>query len=256
VGLTAGGSLLASGGVLPLVGVVLSVAGFAAIASGSRRVLPAGTLRLAHGIPAVTAMRGIIAAAFGIVGSFIPLMLSAVHGLGPAAAGVSLTITGVFWATGSQLHGLNAVQAKVPPAARLRIAFSLITIGITGPALLALSAVPLWAGLALWAVAGLGMGIGSPTLSTQLLALSPESDQGRNTAASMLTGSVAQAIALSGAGAAIAWAEPDLPGWLFAGIMLSGSAIAAVGTVVAPRAAGSYSTRSSSRSAASPMSVR
>ena len=70
------------------------------------------------------------------------------------------------------------------------------------------------------------MGVVSPTLSTQLLRFAPVSDQGRITAASSLTASVAQAVGLAAAGALIAWQAPDLPGWLFASTM---AACAAVG---------------------------
>ena len=163
-------------------------------------------------------------------------MLSTVHGLGPAAAGTSLTVTGLCWAAGSQLHGLDVVQRRVRAVRRLQLGFALITVGVLGPALTSLDALGVVAGLALWGVAGLGMGIVSPTLSTQLLLFAPVSDQGRITAASSLTASVAQAVALAAAGALIAWQAPALPGWLFAGVMAAGAAVGAVGWVAARRA--------------------
>ena len=39
---------------------------------------------------------------------------------GPAAAGVSLTVTGLCWAAGSQVHGLDVVQRRVGPVRRLQ----------------------------------------------------------------------------------------------------------------------------------------
>jgi hypothetical protein len=201
-----------------------------------RTVLPAGTLRFARGIPALVALRGLVAAAFGTAGSLLPLMLTTIHGLGPAAAGASLTVTGLSWATGSQLHGLDVVQRRVPPVRRLAVGFGLITVGVLGPALTSLDVLPVVAGLVLWGVAGLGMGIVSPTLSTQLLRFAPVSDQGRITAASSLTASVAQAVALAAAGALIAWQAPDLPGWLFATTMAGCAAVGAVGLAAARRA--------------------
>ena len=74
-------------------------------------------------------------------------------------------------------------------------------------------------------IIAVGMGIVSPTLSTQLLKFAPVSDQGRITAASSLTASVAQAVALAVAGALIAWQAPALPGWLFAGVMVASAAV-------------------------------
>ncbi|KRE54640.1 MFS transporter [Phycicoccus sp. Soil748] len=235
-GLTAGGSLLGRDGSTRALGVGLAVAGLACTVPAVRTVLPAGTLRLARGIPALVALRGLVAAAFGTAGSLLPLMLSTVHGLGPAAAGTSLTVTGLCWAAGSQLHGLDVVQRRVRAVRRLQLGFALITVGVLGPALTSLDALGVVAGLALWGVAGLGMGIVSPTLSTQLLLFAPVSDQGRVTAASSLTASVAQAVALAAAGALIAWQAPALPGWLFAGVMAAGAAVGAVGWAAARRA--------------------
>jgi MFS family permease len=234
--LTAGGSLLGRSGPVELLGVALVVAGTACTVPAVRAVLPPGTLRFARGIPALVALRGLVAAAFGTAGSLLPLMLTTIHGLGPAAAGASLTVTGLCWAAGSQLHGLDVVQRRVPAARRLEVGFALITVGVLGPALTSLDVLPVMAGLALWGVAGLGMGIVSPTLSTQLLRYAPVSDQGRITAASSLTASVAQAVGLAAAGALIAWQAPDLPGWLFAGTMASCAAVGAVGLAAARRA--------------------
>jgi hypothetical protein len=80
------------------------------------------------------------------------------------------------------------------------------------------------------------MGIVSPTLSTQLLTFAPVADQGRVTAASSLTASVAQAVALAAAGALIAWQAPALPGWLFAAVMVASAATGALGWAAARRA--------------------
>lgn len=233
--LTAGGSLLGRSGPVQVLGAGLVLIGVASAAPAVRAVLPAGTLRFAHGIPALVALRGLVAAAFGTVGGLLPLMLTTIHGLGPAAAGVSLTVTGLCWAAGSQVHGLGAVQRVVSPVRRLQIGFGLIAVGVLGPALTSLDALPVVAGLALWGVAGLGMGVVSPTLSTQLLRFAPMQDQGRITAASSLTASVAQAVGLAVAGALIAWQAPHLPGWLFASTMAACAMVGLVGFVAARR---------------------
>ena len=234
--LTAGGSLLGRSGLVRVLGTVLVVVGLACTAPAVRTVLPAGTLRLARGIPALVALRGLVAAAFGTAGSLLALMLTTIHHLGPAAAGASLTVTGLCWAAGSQAHGLNVVQRRVAAVRRLQVGFALIAVGILGPALTSLELLPVLPALVLWGVAGVGMGIVSPTLSTQLLKFAPVSDQGRITAASSLTASVAQAVALAVAGALIAWQAPALPGWLFAGVMVASAAIGAVGWAAARRA--------------------
>ncbi|NNM47899.1 MFS transporter [Knoellia koreensis] len=233
---TAGGSLLTREGWLQVTGGALLVAGATLLVPALRVVLPAGTLTGAPGIPALTALRGLLGAAFGTAGGLLPLLLTELRGYGPTAAGVSLTITGVFWAAGSQLQGLRAVQARASVVGLLRSGFALITAGLVGPVLLALDAVPVWLGLAGWAVAATGIGITSPTISTHVLTLSTEADQGRNSAASFLAPSVTQALAFAASGAAIAWQAPHLTGGLFAVVMAACVVMAAAALALSPRA--------------------
>lgn len=185
-------------------GALAVVAGVALIALGARRVLPRGTLRLQAGLPATVALRGAQAAAFAGAGAFIPLMLTQIHGLGPSVAGASLTITGLFWAAGSQLNGTRLVQERTTTVGRMRVSFALIAAGIVGPVLVALDVLPVWLGLTVWALAGTGMGIGSPTLANHVLTLAPPDAQGRLSGAAMLSATVAQAVYVALAGAALA----------------------------------------------------
>ena len=234
--LTAGASLVTRTGVPRALGVLMLLAALAALVPALRAILLAGTLRGAPGIPALALLRGLLGAAFGATGGLIPLMLTEVHGYGPATAGVSLTITGLFWAAGSQVQGLAVTQRRTSVVTRLRVGFLLVATGVAGPALLAVGAVPTWAGLGVWAVAGVGMGLSSPTISTHVLTLSTPADQGRNSAATFLAPSVAQAVAYAVSGAAIAWTSPRPGGTVF-GLLMAGSvALAATGALVAPRA--------------------
>ena len=234
--LSAGGSLVTRGGSAAQAGAALLVVGALAVIPALRALLPAGTLTGARGIPALTALRGLLGAAFGTTSAFLPLMLTEVNGYGPAAAGVSLTITGIFWAGGSQVQGLRWVQRQVPVAARLQLGFGLLAVGLAGPALLAVGLVSPIAGLGLWAIAGVGIGICSPTISNHVLTLSDADDQGRNSAASFLAPSVTQALALAAAGTAVAWQAPHLDGALFAAIMGGSAALALLGLMLARRA--------------------
>ncbi|MFC8502671.1 MFS transporter [Pedococcus sp. NPDC057267] len=236
--LTAGGSLLPRGGLEGPVGGLLVLAGVAALVPSLRAILPAGTLTGAPGIPALTAARGLLGAAFGTTGGLLPLMLTEVHHYGPAAAGVSLTITGLFWALGSQVQGLRVVQERTSVATRLRVGFGLLTLGLLGPVALSLEVVTTWLGLAAWAVAGIGIGITSPAISNHVLTLSTEADQGRNSAASFLAPSVTQAVAFAASGAVIAWRADQLGGGLFAVIMAGSVVAGAAGLALARRAAG------------------
>ncbi|MFC6150492.1 MULTISPECIES: MFS transporter [Mumia] len=204
LGALAFGGPAATDDTLRYAGVLALAIGTPMVALGARRVLPRGTLRLRPGVPATVALRGVQASAFAGAGAFIPLMLTQTHGLGATLAGASLTITGLSWAAGSQLNGTGTVQRRTTTVGRMRVSFCLIAAGVTGPVLVALDAVPVWLGLALWALAGTGMGIGSPTLANHVLTLTPPDTQGRMSAAAMLSATVAQSLYISFAGALLA----------------------------------------------------
>ncbi|WP_169787649.1 MFS transporter [Luteipulveratus mongoliensis] len=232
--LTATGS--AAGTTWAVVALAAMLAALTSLVLLVRRVLPSGTLTGSTGIPAVTASRGLAAAAFGTAGSFLPLMLTTTRGLSPALAGITLTLTGVFWATGSFVHSLDVVQARLAPTLRLRIGFGAITTGLIGPALIAIDVLPLVPGLALWALSGLGMGVVSPTLSTQMLALSKHGDEGANSAASNMAASLAGAVGAAVGGALIATQADDLAGWVFTAIIGVAVLMGALGFRFAPQA--------------------
>jgi hypothetical protein len=235
--LTTGAELVTQDGPAAAVGTALVVGGLVALVPAVRVLMPAGTLAAARGIPALTALRGLLGAAFGTTAAFLPLMLAEVRHYGAVAAGVSLSITGVSWAAGSQLQGLGPVQRTVPVPVRLQVGFGLLTLGLAGPALVAAGTVGPVPGLALWAVAGLGIGVCSPTISNHVLTLSAGHDQGRNSAASVLSPALAQALALAAAGTAVAVEAPHLSGTLFASVMGAAALLGLAGFALAPRAA-------------------
>ena len=227
--LSVGGPLAFDGGDHRLAGFVALVVGAAALVTTIRAALPAGTLTAAPGIPAVVALRTLLVIAFGGIGGYLPLMLDVTHDVGPALAGISLSVTGVFWAAGSAIHSLDAVQRRFDAAARVRLGLTLIALGGIGPVLLALSIVDLIPGLVGWALAATGMGLSSPSLATEIFALAPEHEQGEATAASQIGASLGSALTTAGGGALIAARHDTLDGGVFAllmGISLGAAVIA------------------------------
>jgi MFS family permease len=233
--ITLSGSLFAAHGVVSAVAVALALAGLWLLVPTLRRLLPDGVTALSRGAPALIAVSAVTSAAFSTPGAFLPLMLTTVHGMSPAGAGLSLTLTGVFWAAGSQAAARPWIQQRTTPAGRVRYGLILIGAGVAGPVLLSVDVVPVWAGLGAWAVAATGMGVTSNTLATTLLALAPAARQGQYQAANALLATVASAIPVGAAGAAIAWFAPDLPNGLFAAIMGIGVALGIGGAALAPR---------------------
>ncbi|HET7820529.1 MAG TPA: MFS transporter [Ornithinibacter sp.] len=220
-----------------LAGVVVIAAGAVLVVVGAVRALPHGVVRLARGVPSVIAVRMLVSAAFTAVAGLIPLMLVQTHGASTAVAGVSLSVTGCLWAAGSFLNSTNRVQADVSAPTRAAIGAGLIAVGSLGPVLLSLDVIGLVPGMLAWAVAALGMGIVSPTLSTQLLSLAPVSEQGRVSAAQGLAISTGVALSTGVVGAVVALRGAETDGLAFGLLMAGGAACALVAALAAGRTA-------------------
>jgi len=186
-------SQLTSKGAVPLF-----LSGMAAAGMAAHKLLPAGTLRAARGLPMVILLRGLIAATFASAEAFLPLLLTQQFGWSLTQAGGALSAGAVTWSMGS------AVQARVKrPEARRRLltgGFALAAAGllvVMAPLLLAL---PSWWVLSGWAGVGLGIGLSFPMLSVLMLRLSAPEEQGRNTSSLQLSDALTSSAALALAG--------------------------------------------------------
>jgi MFS family permease len=197
------------------------------------RLLPAGTLRGAEGMPSVVAVRGLTGLAFGAVGAFLPLLLTLLHGFRPVTAGISLSVTGVTWAFGSWVQGHFVA---LPRARILRLGLLCMTVGLGISLLLAIPSLPPVWGLVGWALAGVGMGISSSTLSVLVLDLSRDDEQGRNNGAAQTSAAASMAVGLAFGGALVAGAAPSPGAGVFAVLLGAGTAVAALGLALTGRA--------------------
>lgn len=216
-------------------GAAVIAGGLLLVVVGASRALPGGILRFEPGVPSVIAVRLLVAASFTAVGGVIPLMLVQTHGASTAVAGISLSVTGTLWALGSWLTSTERVQEGVSAPARVGIGAGLIAAGSLGPVLLSLDVVGLGPGLLGWAFAALGMGIVSPTLSTQLLALAPPVEHGRVSAAQGLAVSTGVALQTALVGAVVAIGGAATDGAAFALLMAGGAGLALVAALAAGR---------------------
>jgi hypothetical protein len=107
--------------------------------------------------------------------------LTRLHGGSPTEVGIPLTMAALGWSFGSWIAGKP--RAAAAPAALARAGFLVVSVGVASLVVLTWGGVSLWAAAPLWGVAGLGMGIGYPTVSVQLLQRSTPSEQGANSAA-------------------------------------------------------------------------
>ncbi len=228
------GVLQYAGQRLDLVAIPIAVLGGIALVVGLRRLLPAGTVLARPGLPAVIAGRGLLAGAFFGMDVLLPLVLTQVHGYSPAAAGIPLSAGALGWAGASQVQ--SRLQGR-DRAALLRLGFLLVAVGIAGTALIAVPGVGGWPAYVSWAVAGLGMGLGMPSLSVLLLDRSPEHRRGADSAAFQIGDVTGSALCIGVVGVLVAAATagilPLRSAVLVAVAVLTGLAV--LGALVAPR---------------------
>ncbi len=196
------------------------------------RLLPAGTLRAARGLPTVVALRGIAASAFFGTEVFLPLLLSRERGLSPTWAGVALTIGALGWSLGSWNRG-RLVDPS--PSRVLQVGMAMLAAGVLVAGSAVLPAVPVAVAMAGWVLAGLGMGTVFPSLSVLTLELSPPSRQGVNASALQLCDALftAAVLALGGSLFAALLARAPMAAYL-SGFAIT-AALATLGTLLAPR---------------------
>jgi MFS family permease len=215
--------------------VVIGVAGAAALVLGLRPLLPAGTARARRGLPTVVASRGLLAGAFFGVDALLPLSLTHLHGYSPAAAGIPLTAGSLGWALASYLQGRSPELSRVR---LLRAGFVLLAVGIAGTVLVAVPGVGGWPVYLTWVVAGLGMGLGMPSVSVLLFEHSPEHRRGTDSAALQISDVTASALSIGAVGVLVGAATDGalpLAGAVSAAVVLL-ALIAVAGALVAPRA--------------------
>jgi MFS family permease len=229
------GALQYAGQRLDAVAIAVAVGGLAALVIGLRALLPRGTARVARGLPAVVAARGLLAGSFFGMDALLPLTLTEVHGYSPAAAGIPLTAGALGWAAASHLQGRRPDLSRVT---LLRTGFLLVAGGLAATAVVAFPGAGGWPAYLTWAVAGLGMGLGMPSAGVLLLDRSPEHRRGADSAAFQIADVTGSALCVGLTGVLVAAAASGLLP-LSAAVLIAVAVLAAlalIGAVVAPRA--------------------
>src|SRR6476659_2027726 len=166
----------------PIIALALLVAGAALGLPALLRLLPAGTLHAAPGLPAAIAAHGLLNLAFFGVDAFVPLALVSIRGQTASVAGIALTTATVGWTTGAWVQAHLAAHRS---RRGLEITgLALIALGIVGVAATLALAVPALLAALAWGVAGLGMGLAFSTKSLVVLEAAQPGQEG--TAASAL----------------------------------------------------------------------
>jgi MFS family permease len=122
-------SVLAAAGGVPLAAAVLLVAvGVPVAVAAFVRLVPAGTLRLAPGIPAAVAVKGVLTFAFFGADAYVSLTLQDVRGQDTWVAGVALTLTTITWTAASWV-GERWIHV-VGPRRVARVGMALVGAGV------------------------------------------------------------------------------------------------------------------------------
>jgi MFS family permease len=195
--------LQAAGAHLDWAGLAMAVIGVVVAVPLLRRLLPAGSLRLARGLPTVVMLRGVLACAFFGAEAYLPLTLTRLHHGTPGVVGIPLTLAALGWSAGSWWQGRQRSDQV-----RLRLlttGFILVATAVAMLSVLASRAPSLWVAAPIWMLAGAGMGLAMPAVSVLTLGLSPVAEQGVNSAALQVTDVVGSVLGIA-AGASIIFA--------------------------------------------------
>lgn len=220
---------------LSLAGGVEAAVGFVVLLVSVRRLLPMGALTFRRGLPSSVMMRGVIASAFFAAEVFVPLAMVETRGLTTTQAGLILATAAAMWSVGSFAQSRLPGDRDRAPAVRLGAA--IVGTGLMTLPLSLLAGLPPWIAALSWAVCAFGMGLALPSVSVQVMRLSPEADLGVNSSAIQIVDSVLSVVVISllGLGHATAVASGGATAVTYALIWMAAAAVAWVGVLLAGR---------------------
>ena len=219
--------------------IAVAVVGAGLVGWGLRPLLPAGTFRVAPGVPAPIALRGLLAGSLFGVEALVPLSLTVQHGYGATAAGLPLTASGVTWALGSWWQGRavhhDGTRRRI---VLIRAGFACITVAAAAMAVVALPGTPGWLAYPAWTLAGLGAGLAMSSLGVLLLRYTTDATRGSDSAALQLADATSSALTTGLAGMVVAAATRGAITHTTAFVVqdLAMCAVAGLGVVLAVRA--------------------
>ncbi|AWB94644.1 MFS transporter [Agromyces badenianii] len=208
---------------------VVAVAAIALAAFAARPLLPPGALRMARGMPATVMLKLIVAGAFFGTEIYLPYLFIERYEFSPSLAGAVLTGAGVTWAAASWLQG--RLTDRVSNTRAVVLGTITLTVALVVVLVVAIFTLPPAIAFVAWTFAGGAMGFMYPRFSVAVLALSPVSAQGFNSAALTISESLGAAIAL----AITALVSSAVGAGMFAADFAVTVAIAFVGVLLARR---------------------
>lgn len=193
----------------PLVlAVVLLVVGAPVAARSFLRLVPPGTMRLAPGVPAAVLVRGVLTFAFFGTDAYVSLTFQEVRDRPTWVAGAALTAATIAWTTAAWVQ--ERFVHRVGPRRLVTIGFGLLAVGIVGMQG-ALGPLPVPVAIAVWALAGGGIGLAYSPLSVTVLGLAEPGREGAASSSLQLSDVLGVALGAGAGGALVALGEAQ--GW-------------------------------------------
>ncbi|GIF70781.1 MFS transporter [Asanoa siamensis] len=212
-------------------GWLLAAVAIAAVVVTVRRLLPPDTFRARPGLPAAVLLSAAAGGTFFSTEVYLPLLLHDRYGLPSWLSGFTLTVGAISWATGSHVQG----RLGWTDAAVMRLGTLFLAAGAAAELLTALFT-PHWLFVgAGWLLAGGGMGLIYPRVSTLVLAASAPGTQGFNTAAKSIADVVGGSLALAVTGLIFQSLAGIGAWWSFAGTLALSTLLGGAAVVVARR---------------------
>jgi MFS family permease len=200
-----------------------------------RRLLPPGALTFRRGLPTSVMMRGVIASAFFSAEVFVPLALIETRGITTTQAGLILATSAALWATGS--YAQSRLPGDSDRSTAVRVGATIVALCLVTLPLSVLTSLPPWIAAVSWAMGAFGMGLSIPSVSVQVMRLSPEADLGVNSASIQIVDSVLSVvvIALLGLGHAVAVADGGATAMTYTLLWLGSACVAGAAILLAGR---------------------
>lgn len=200
--------LVAISGVPVVLGVVLLAVAVPVAVRAFLGLVPAGTIRLAPGMPAAVLVRGILTFAFFGADAYVSLTFQDVRDQPTWVAGVALTGCTLLWTVGAWVQQRWILTAG--PRRVVMTGFAFVALGIAGM-VGALGPLPLAPSVAAWSIAGFGIGLAYSPLSVTVLGLAAPGREGAASSSIQLTDVLGTALGTGLGGAFVAFG--DTQGW-------------------------------------------
>lgn len=203
---------VAATGVTVAVAVLLVGVGLPLAVWAFTGLVPPGTLRLAPGVPATVAVRGLLTWTFFQADAYVSLTVVDGRGSSTFLAGAALSAASVLWAIGSWTQA--RLIDGLGPRRLVGVGFAVIIGGVGLSAAVALG-LPVGLMVLAWGVGGFGMGLAYAPLSVVVLAVARPGEEGASSAAIQLSDVLGVAVgtgvggAMVAVGDARAWAVAD-----------------------------------------------